>query len=247
MDDTPREIGISAPQTSTFQTSAPKAAGRGASALGAHLGPLASPGAAPNLADAMRRARTQAAERSEVIAELRGAEQARLEMLAEAIRPVLAQVPDSIDFFDAGLVPGDRPRYFVDMLAFVEMGRDRRTYHFVQDTRHGRIVLAESDRIDTITEAVTAYVARRLVEREQALASDQTIEKAARAYAKDAGAAKPLPVHAPAAQPRRRFFFTALMFTVELLGSIVLFGVLAALAYFGWQAGWHWWSLQQGG
>ena len=134
---------------------------------------------APNLASAMRRARTEVAEQSEVVAELRGAEMARLEMLAEAMKPVLAQVPESIDMFDTGIAPGDRPRFFVDMLAFVEMARDRRTYRFLQDTRHGRIVLAESDRIDLMVDRMTGYVARRLVEREQALASDQTIEQAA--------------------------------------------------------------------
>ena len=98
--------------------------------------------ATPSLTAAMRRARTEAAEQSDVVAELRGAEIARLEMLAEAVRPVLDQVPDSVDLFDTGLVPGDRPRYFVDMIAFVEMQRDRRTYHFFQDTRHGRVTLA---------------------------------------------------------------------------------------------------------
>ncbi|MBX9738513.1 MAG: hypothetical protein K2X62_00485, partial [Beijerinckiaceae bacterium] len=72
---------------------------------------------APSLTAAMRRARVEVAERSEVVAELRGAETARLEMLQEALRPVLAQVPDSVDMFDSGLVPGDRPRLFIDMIA----------------------------------------------------------------------------------------------------------------------------------
>lgn len=207
---------------------------------------------APSLANAMRRARTDAAEHSEVVAELRGAEMARLEMLAEAMKPVLAQVPDSIDLFDTGLVPGDRPRFFIDMLAFVEMGRDRRTYRFLQDTRHGRIVLAETEKVDAMVDTMTHYVARRLVEREQAMASDQTVEQAARVYAGDSGgrssrALSPVSAatSAPLAPPRRRLFFTALMFVVELLGSIVLFAVLAALGWFAWQAGWHWWEVQQ--
>ncbi len=200
---------------------------------------------APNLASAMRRARTEVAEQSEVVAELRGAEMARLEMLAEAMKPVLAQVPESIDMFDTGIAPGDRPRFFVDMLAFVEMARDRRTYRFLQDTRHGRIVLAESDRIDLMVDRMTGYVARRLVEREQALASDQTIEQAALAMLRSDrdSAARTL---APAPR-RRRFFLTALLFVVELLGSILLFAVLAALGWFAWQAGWHWWTIHQGG
>ena len=50
------------------------------------------------------------------------------------------------------------------------MGRDKRLYRFVLDTRHGRKVLAESPQAEEIVTAVTDYVARRMVERERALA-----------------------------------------------------------------------------
>jgi type VI protein secretion system component VasF len=53
----------------------------------------------------------------------------------------------------------------------VLMGRDKRIYRFVQDTRFGRIVLAESHEVSAIVEAVTSYIARRMVERERALAA----------------------------------------------------------------------------
>jgi hypothetical protein len=132
------------------------------------------------------------------------------------------------------------------MLAFVEMGHDRRMYRFLQDTRHGRIVLLESEKVDAIVDTITAYVARRLVEREHALTSDRTLEQASRVYARDAGSARVQlrPESAPALQrPRRGYFFTALMFIIELLGCIVLFSVLAALGWFAWQAGWHWWNM----
>ena len=48
------------------------------------------------------------------------------------------------------------------------MGRDKRQYRFVQDTRNGRIVIAESHEVGAIVQAVTDYVARRMVERERA-------------------------------------------------------------------------------
>ena len=73
-----------------------------------------------------------------------------------------------------GLGGEEALRLFVDVLGFVEMGRDKRTYCFFQDTRYGRRLMAESDRLPVIVEAVTDYVARRLVEREKALASDLT-------------------------------------------------------------------------
>ena len=123
---------------------------------------------------AVRRARVEQAERSDVVAELRGAEIARLEMLFEAFKPILAQAPAEMELFDAGITRGERPRLFIDMIAFVEMAHDRRSYRFIQDTRHGRVVLAEGESIEATVEAMTDYVARRLVERQLALAADRT-------------------------------------------------------------------------
>jgi hypothetical protein len=125
-----------------------------------------------SLKAAMRRARVEGVEQSQAVADVRETEVARLEILEEAVRPVLAQLPNDVDIFDAGIAYGERPRLFIDMIGFVEMAHDRRTYRFVQDTRHGRSIIAESDRIDRMVEAVTNYIARRLVERERALASD---------------------------------------------------------------------------
>lgn len=127
--------------------------------------------AVPTLRTALRTARIEEAERSRAIADVRGAEIARLEMLRDALEPVLAQIPEGVDLFDAGLMPGPQPRLFIDMVAFIEMGRDKRLYRFVQDTRQGRLVLAESERLDAMGTAVTAYIARRLIEREKALTS----------------------------------------------------------------------------
>jgi hypothetical protein len=83
------------------------------------------PLAAERLKRAMRQARVDDAERSRVVFELRGAEIARLEMLRDELLPVIAEVPKDADLFDVALVPSERPRLFVDMIAFVEMGRDR--------------------------------------------------------------------------------------------------------------------------
>ena len=123
-----------------------------------------------DLREAVRRARLEDAERSDVVAELRSGALARLELVATALAPVLAELPEGIDLFDHGLVAGEKPRFYVDVLAFVEVDRDRRTYRFLVDTRHGRRVLAASEDVETIRRAVTDYVARRLVEREKALA-----------------------------------------------------------------------------
>lgn len=124
-----------------------------------------------SLTEALRAARLDEAERSQALGDLRGAELARLDLLREALDPVLAQIPAEIDLFDTGVVPGERPRLFIDMIAFVEMGRDRRTYRFLQDSRHGRTLLAENESVGTMLDVVTRYIARRLVEREKILAA----------------------------------------------------------------------------
>ena len=124
------------------------------------------------LKQAVHQARIEAAERTSVVVDLRDAEAARLELLNEALDPLFANIPAEVELFDRGLSRGDTPRLWIDPVAHVAMGRDKRTYRFLYDTRIGRRVLAESHEIAEIVRAVTDYVARRLVERERALAED---------------------------------------------------------------------------
>jgi hypothetical protein len=122
------------------------------------------------LKDALRRARIDAAERTGVVVDLHDAEVARLELLNEALDPVFAEIPAEIDLFDRGISRGETPRLWIDAIAHVAMGRDKRIYRFLQDTRYGRKVLAENVSIPEIADAVTKYVAQRMIERERALA-----------------------------------------------------------------------------
>ncbi|TGQ97166.1 hypothetical protein EN843_34450, partial [Mesorhizobium sp. M4B.F.Ca.ET.200.01.1.1] len=54
-----------------------------------------------------------------------------------------------------------------DAVSHVAMGRDRRTYRFLKDTRVGRVVLAESIEMKAVADVVTRYVAERVVERQR--------------------------------------------------------------------------------
>ena len=125
------------------------------------------------LRDALRQARIESAERTGVIVDMRDADLARLEILNEALEPLFKDIPDDLELFDRGLSRGDQPRLWIDAVAHVDMGRDKRTYRFVQDTRYGRKILAESAEPHEIVEGVTRYVARRIIERERALAADE--------------------------------------------------------------------------
>jgi len=157
------------------------------------------------LRDALRQARIEAADRTGVVVDLRDAEVARLEILNEALDPLFGQIPNHIDLFDRGISQGENPRLWIDVVAHVAMGRDKRIYRFVQDTRFGRMVIAESHDVAAIVQAVTDYVARRIVEREHALV------------------ATPMPEPAPVEKRRRSGFWTfALGF---ILGALALFGL----------------------
>jgi len=136
------------------------------------------PEAPTALKEAVREARIEAAERSAVIVDLRDAEVVRLELLNEALEPVFRDIPSTVELFDRGISRGDVPRLWIDVIAHVEMGRDKRQYRFVQDTRYGRAVLAESYEVPEMVRAVTRYVARRMVERERALADDAAMGQA---------------------------------------------------------------------
>jgi len=122
------------------------------------------------LTEALRKARVDQADRSGTVVDLQDAELARLELLNEALDPLFEEIPATIDLFDRGISRGATPRLWIDAVTHVDMGRDKRIYRFLQDTRYGRKVLAENVHIVGIVDAVTKYVAQRMVERERALA-----------------------------------------------------------------------------
>ena len=161
------------------------------------------------LRDALRKARIEAADRTGVVVELRDAEVARLEILNEALDPLFGQIPEKVDLFDRGVSQGETPRLWIDVVAHVVMGRDKRIYRFVQDTRFGRIVLAESHDVPVIVDAVTDYVARRMIEREHAMV------------------ATPMAEPVVGEKPRKRGFG---MFVAGFLAGVLALFALALLA-----------------
>jgi hypothetical protein len=170
-----------------------------------NTGQAASDPRPTRLRDALRQARIEAADRIGVVVELRDAEVARLEILNEALDPLFAQIPENVDLFDRGVSQGETPRLWIDVVAHILMGRDKRIYRFVQDTRFGRIVLAESHDVPVIVDAVTDYVARRMIEREHAMVATPIVEPVA------------------AVKPRRSGFWTFVL--GFLLGAAALFAL----------------------
>jgi hypothetical protein len=192
-----------------------------------------------SLESALRRVRTAEAERSDVVVELRDAERARLEMLADELRGVFSEVPEDNEIFVFTVAAGTPPRLWIDMTSFVVLGRDRRTYRFLKDTRLGRSVIVESADIDEVADCVTEYVAERIIERERAIEGDWVIRRVkrddverrqgARQTVAEAMASSPVPAAATARSTDRR----ALGWVVAalLLGILIGVGVLLGYAW----------------
>lgn len=132
------------------------------------------------LARAIRDVRIGDIEQNGVIVELGDTERARLELLQEALNDVAAELPEDMDMLALQIVPGRKPRFWIDVTSFVEMGRDKRSFRFLKDTRLGRVTLAETTNIEQMADHVTHYLAERIVEREKAMEGDYLISKLSR-------------------------------------------------------------------
>jgi len=124
------------------------------------------------LTDIIRDVKISVADHRDVVVDIRDADKARLELLADKLRPIIADIDPSDDRFDMGISSGQQPRFWIDAVAHVHMGPDRRVYRFVRDTRLGRVVLCESSAVKETASQVARYVAERIVEREQLLSGD---------------------------------------------------------------------------
>jgi hypothetical protein len=186
-----------------------------------------------NLTEAIRRVRTAEAERSDVVVELRDAERARLEMLADELKGVFADVPAENEQFLFTVAPGMPPRLWIDMTAFVAMGTDRRTYRFLKDTRLGRTIILETANLGDMADTVTHYVAERIIERDRAIEGDWLIKRIMRDESGRRDEAKKAVevVKAAEAPVSARFDRRNLGWVIAALLGGILIGVVGLLAY----------------
>lgn len=189
-----------------------------------------------SLQDAIRRMRVVATERADGVADLSAAERARLELLAEELAEVFRAVPPEADFFAFSVSPGDNPRLWIDMTTHVAMGRDRRTYRFLKDTRLGRTVILETAELGAMADCVTDYVAERVIEREKAVEAGWLMSRFVRPSRVDALAPSPTRTRAespqegsepaPVRSTRVPGFVTFLAGTLVGAGGLILYAWL---------------------
>ncbi|MCO5158417.1 MAG: hypothetical protein M9945_16980 [Aquamicrobium sp.] len=174
------------------------------------------------LAATLREVKNAIADRDDVVVDIREAQFTRLELLADELKPVFAEVPHDDDWFDLVISSGAQPRLWIDAVAHVTMARDRRTYRFLRDTRLGRVVLAESSDMKPVADQVTRYIAERMIERRRAMEGDTiALERA------------PAPPPAPEERAGAGASVSAILrsLLVILVGGLV--GVAAVLAFTG--------------
>ena len=135
--------------------------------------------------EALRRARREAAERARTAGGGRAGGRERPGHLLAALRPPLPPLPPRAEMVDIGVTPGflrdgeeTRPRLFLDMIGYVECAPEG-GFRLAQSTRRGRVLLGEAEDVAGARRLVADYIARRLVEREEALSGDRTLEDAA--------------------------------------------------------------------
>lgn len=209
------------------------------------------------LSDAIRDVKNAAADRSDVLSDLRETRQVRIELLVQELQPIIQDIPEDDALFDLAISSGVEPRLWIDAVSHVHIGRDGRSYRFVRDLRRGREVIAETADVKAMAEHVTFYIAERMVERERiqmegasslrpngprpALAdrdvrderqpirfrSEERQEKAAPASTGPADEPKPAPSVSP--QSRKRHWMTTALLAVLviLLGMAIGFVVIA--------------------
>lgn len=178
------------------------------------------------LSDAIRDVKNAFADRDDVVVDMREAHRMRLDLLAAELASVFADVPTDMDSFDFAVSSGLQPRLWIDAVSHVAMGRDRRTYRFLKDTRIGRVVLAESTDMKVVADQVTRYVAERVVERQRMM--EGGIEQAVAGLKRALVAEAEPPLHVPARSNGWSAFFSGL----GLIAAGALVGLAISLVLF---------------
>ncbi|WP_421694089.1 hypothetical protein [Aestuariivirga sp.] len=126
------------------------------------------------LTDALREARQAEAAHFDASLELRDSKSLRLQILKDELMPTVQASTEAKEMFDLTLLPGDPPKLWVDLISYVVMEPDHRTYRFLQDRQDRREILFESIDREQTAAAIRRHMAHRLVAKErQSAASPQ--------------------------------------------------------------------------
>jgi hypothetical protein len=143
-------------------------AGGGRGILGA-LG-LAKAATTPErdgLAGALREARQAEAAHFEAALELRDSKSLRLQLLKDDLLPLVESSPEAQELFGLALIPGEAPKLWIDLISFIVMEPDHRTYRFLQHRQDRREILFETADRELMAAAIRRHMAHLIVARER--------------------------------------------------------------------------------
>jgi hypothetical protein len=123
------------------------------------------------LSQALRQARLAEAAHFEAALDLRDSKSIRLQLLKDDLMPAVTGNDAAAQLFDLALIPGESPRLWIDLISYVLMEPDHRTYRMVQDRQDGKETLFESDDRIAMAEFARRHMAHRLIARDRQAAS----------------------------------------------------------------------------
>jgi hypothetical protein len=119
--------------------------------------------------ESLRRARLAQSAHFDALADIRDAQTLRLQALRDDLAPVVDRNARLKDFVDLALIPGDPPKLWIDLVTYVVMAPDPRTYCLIQDRSTGQESLFSSRERPEMAKYIGERIAHRLVERERML------------------------------------------------------------------------------
>ncbi len=132
--------------------------------------------------EALRQARVSQAARLDAVVDIRDAQTLRLTVLRDELRRLALQTPETAPFGELVLMPGDPPKLWIDLITYVVMQPDPRTYCLVQDSNEGHHVLLETGSRPEMCRKVTELIAHRAVVRQRAIAGQPPMSHQAGRY-----------------------------------------------------------------
>ena len=118
---------------------------------------------------ALDRARAAEAAHQDAVEVLRDVKSIRLQLLKDDLGAIIAASPEARQAFDLTLMLGEPPRLWIDLVSFVVMEPDARTYRLLRDGEAGRDILAETgDRAEMVA-MVRQHMAHRLIARQRGM------------------------------------------------------------------------------
>src|SRR5262245_54295637 len=119
--------------------------------------------------ESLRRARLAQSAHFDALADVRDAQTLRLQALRDDLTTVVDGNARLKGFVDLALIPGDPPKLWIDLVTYVVMAPDPRTYCLIQDRSTGHESLFSSRERPEMTKYIGERIAHRLVERERML------------------------------------------------------------------------------